>query len=768
MSVEVATPMGEAKDIQTLLHVNALLSRELEALRAAGSAQEQQLLAVSKAMDEMLLEIESQRNSLKQKNKQLRELNAYIRRINDTMDSLLIVTDLHGHIKQVNRAFSENLGWEQESIEQLEIDQLFVPAELDSLTASHLQEHFPVCAGSRIVALLKQCSHLEIETPLNRHPGVPSEAVYLVKGELLHSHQGKLQGILLTATDISELKQRESALRKSEVALQQAKAEAERANRAKGDFLAMMSHEIRTPMNAIVGLTRLCLNTELNGEQREYLHKVDVASHSLTHIVNDVLDLSKIEAGKLEMEQVTFNLNEVVQNVQHVMSCDLAAKQLRFSVSLPPQVPLCLIGDPMRLQQILINLCNNAIKFTETGIVRLSIAVDEKTAGDDKNTGDKNTGDHKTEKTINDTAARDSFCNALEGDTVQLIFCVEDTGIGMTQQQLGMLFQAFMQADISTTRKYGGSGLGLSICKRLVEMMGGKIWMDSEIGQGTRCYFTAPMRVGQITDTVSRDESAHSPQLMATLNENIHILVVDDNTINRDVISGILQAFPCRVDQASNGHEAIRALEKQSYHAVLMDIEMPGMDGFTATARIRQLPRGGHLPIIGISANALSFDEDHHSAMKMDAWLPKPVDHARLLQVLSDCLHRAMNNSLVNGRQTPETETDCIVMETAIQYLGGNREVYFRLLASFIRQSDIFLQAFSQHYTAGEHDQLRRKSHELKGLAGTLGAYYLQALASSIEEELRSHAFIAPTKFAAFEEEMKRVVKAAQRLCAAH
>ncbi|PKF50091.1 hypothetical protein AT251_14105 [Enterovibrio nigricans] len=211
-------------------------------------------------------------------------------------------------------------------------------------------------SGSLVVSYITQRGHLEFETPLHKRDGEFTEAVYLVKGEQFYSHQGKLQGILLTATDISELRQREVALRQSEIALQKAKAVADAANQAKGDFLATMSHEIRTPLNAIIGFTKLCLHSDLTLKQRDYLNKVDVASHSLSHLINDVLDLSKIEAGKLQIESVPFDLRQVISNVRHVMWFDVSKRGLTFLTHIDPSVPTHLKGDPLRLQQVLVNL----------------------------------------------------------------------------------------------------------------------------------------------------------------------------------------------------------------------------------------------------------------------------------------------------------------------------------------------------------------------------------------------------------------------------
>lgn len=723
--------MMDKKEQAALIQENHNLLIEVEALRAASFSQEQQLLTVTSIMDEVMLEIETQRNALKEKNKKLRELNAYIHRINDTMDSLLVVADLTGEVVRINRAFSEQLEWQQQHLVKINLDKLFGEAVLDGMgKIANASESSPC----RIVNVLKKQGHLEKEMNLNRQHSGPSEAIYLVKGELLHSHQGKLQGILLTATDISELKQRELALCQSKEELKQAKITADSANKAKGDFLAMMSHEIRTPMNVIIGLTDLVLKTTLAETQRTYLKNVDIASNSLLEIINDVLDFSKIDAGKLKMESVPVNLTKLLKNTRSIFSHSAADKGLEFEINMPQGLELNIIGDPLRLQQVLSNLVNNAIKFTDLGQVTLSACI--------------------------------KSCSV---NKVELQFQVADSGIGMTTEQVNSLFEPFTQAENSTSRQYGGTGLGLSICKSLVEMMAGRIWITSKSGVGTDCFFSASFPLA------SRDELVNfaSDQLQEVDSiaqyYGARILVVDDNTLNRDLVMALLEQHQFVLDQASNGQEALEAVNHTAYDIVLMDIQMPGMDGLETTTKMRQLQKGRRIPIIALSASVLDDLDQSYEHAGMDDFLVKPISQSRLLATLIRWLkprHSSLSTAnLVHAKKTYPVNEQCTIdVELAIKRMGGSREIYFKILAKFTKQVAPLQQQLDRLYRSTNYEELSKKIHEIKGLAGIIGASHLYALCCETEQQLKdSQPCISLTSYDDFVLEFARVALQAKQ-----
>jgi CheY-like chemotaxis protein len=396
-------------------------------------------------------------------------------------------------------------------------------------------------------------------------------------------------------TDMYGVSQDITEFKRLEMELSTAKEIAETATRAKSSFLANMSHEIRTPMNAILGMTHLALKTDLTPKQRDYLTKTKSAAQSLLGIINDILDFSKIEAGKLEMENTDFRLDEVIGNVSNVVSQKARDKNLEFLIAAQHDLPANLIGDPLRLGQILINLVNNAVKFTERGEIVVTVALAE-----------------------------------IVGDRANLKFSVRDSGIGMTPEQSARLFQAFSQADSSTTRRYGGTGLGLSICKRLIELMGGNVWVESNYGHGSTFYFTAWFSIGS-GETKRR-------QLIPDI-AGIRVLVVDDNVQAREILTGSLKALALRVESASSGEDTIRELaaedEQDPYHLVMMDWHMPGMDGLETSRIIKRSDRLKHIPKL-VLVTAFGRDDIRAQAEELgiDGYLLKPVTPSTLFDTL--------------------------------------------------------------------------------------------------------------------------------------
>ncbi|MEG3639193.1 transporter substrate-binding domain-containing protein [Magnetococcus sp. PR-3] len=500
--------------------------------------------------------------------------------------------------------------------------------------------------------------------------------------------------------DITEQMQRQQELKL-------ARDLAEVANQAKSEFLANMSHEIRTPLNPIIGLTHLALRADPNNQVRDYLNKINTSSRLLLSLINDILDFSKIEAGKLQTESVPFALNGVLENLRSLYGVKAHEKQLNFDIQVEPEIPSHLVGDALRLEQVLGNLISNAIKFTESGVVKVVVA-----------------------------------CDQSKNDLLQLTFSVHDTGIGMDKVQQQEVFQAFNQADGSTTRKYGGTGLGLAICQRLVAVMGGQISLESWPELGSRFFFTLHFKIATEAQVKSLRSGLIDRRTIPRF-DGQHILLVEDNRTNQLVARELLTSVGLTVTLAEDGAQALTILETESFDLVLMDIQMPVMDGHQATLLIRQDPQFAQLPIIAMTAHALAGDREKCLEVGMNDHVSKPIDPEQLYHTLSHWLaHPATLNQPLTfhskDSSTPQTSLPWPTIEGVNWQMGlervrGNKPLYLKLLSAFHEDHHPAIQRALDLFKEGDLETLQQLAHTLKGAAANLGANRLAQMAEAVE-----------------------------------
>jgi len=420
----------------------------------------------------------------------------------------------------------------------------------------------------------------------------------LARGYAEVGSDNKVTRLFGSLQDITEQKQAKEQLLETNRQLEAATSRAtelaslaEAANRAKSEFLANMSHEIRTPMNGVIGMAQLLRFTNPSDEQADYLDNLELSCKNLLALINDILDLSKIESGKMELEYVDFSLHQSIQEVATSQSSLIRQKKLQLITTIQDQVPELLYGDALRLKQILLNLLGNAIKFTETGVITISVMV---------------------------ASSQDKTCRIRLG--------VSDTGIGMTDETVSRIFNSFEQADNSTTRRFGGSGLGLSICRRLAELMGGTIRAESTPGKGSSFIVELPFEISMIQLEIMPDQQQELPA--AKEKTALKLLVAEDNTMNAATTVAMLKLLGHQTEVATNGQAALELWHTGRFNAILMDIQMPVMDGCLALSVIRQQEQktGGHIPVIAMTAFALQGDRERFLAQGFDGYISKPVD----------------------------------------------------------------------------------------------------------------------------------------------
>jgi two-component system, NarL family, sensor histidine kinase EvgS len=664
----------------------------------------------------------------------------------------VISLDLDGRITSMN-PFAENLsGYHaEEMIGRRGLEKIMLPEEVqrmaDQLTATLDRK---VHADNTLMTqlILAESEPMELTTVKKDGSHVP----VLLATSAMRDSTGKMTGILGVATDLSRIKQLEKKLRASEIS-------AREANVAKSTFLAAMSHEIRTPMIGVTGMLEVLSHSQLDSDQRRSMEVIQQSAASLLQIIGDILDFSKVEAGRMELSIMATSFSKLVHTTCDNFTDFASSKGLVLNVLIDPKIGPAHFADGLRLRQILSNFLSNAIKFTEAGFVEIALEYGGK---------------------------------FNEKDRVS--FRVTDTGVGIKPEQQARLFQPFQQAEGSTTRKYGGSGLGLVICKRLAELMGGEVVMDSSPGHGTTLKFTAdfavadPAEIEDHTQTLKAAfRSRPLPSIASAIEERSLILVVDDHPTNRIVVGKQLALAGFACEFAEDGQQGIQQWQTRRYALVLSDIHMPVMDGYQMSREIRNLEKAENLrptPIIALTAAALKGDAERCFAAGMDDYLVKPVSipqlaeciytwlpHIKAPSINNDHNRPAVKASDKNTPILPGTDAPLLASHVLNELTGGDIKETLSVLDDFIRSSEQDLSAIKRALIAKDSTQLYREAHKIKGAAKLVGAMQLALAAEHLElsakqdgsrpDELTHLAQIVFSKVADFERHVVELKKQA-------
>lgn len=646
--------------------------------------------------------IQRQRQELSAELEQTRSMNEALTLLSlvaSKTDNAVVIMEPDGLITWVNDAFVRMTGYPIQDASGARPDKLLCGPNTSRDSIGELERAF-------------QLGHGVNEEFLQYHREGNTSWISLSLTPV-HNEDGDVARWIGIGADINKRKEAERTL-------QNARAAAENASQMKGEFLANISHEIRTPMNAIIGMTDLTLCTELNADQQEYLTTVKQSAESLLELLNDVLDLSKIEAGRLEIENAAFDLRSSVAETLKPMAFVAEQKGLTLHIKVSADVPTTIVSDALRLRQILVNLVGNAIKFTAAGHIEVTVQ------------------------------------RQWEADReVGLEFIVSDTGTGIPASKLDRIFEAFGQADSSITREFGGTGLGLTITSQLLQLMNGRVWVQSEVGKGSRFHFTVrcALPTAEETQQLSQDGESSaaataSPPLSDAL-AGLKILVADDHPANRQLLGKILEKHGHVMHFANSGTEVLKQMANEELDMILMDVQMPEMDGYQATAAIRELERDthSHIPIIAVTAHAMQGQREDCLAAGMDAYMSKPVKALELLTLIDSLRDNEVNVSVTSATSTgyvmlPETPEDdvsttqasspavptscdaprqnsAIRFENALERLDSDEELLREQMQFFMKDGPSLIKMTTAAIDSGNSRDLQISAHRLKNLCAT-------------------------------------------------